>query len=260
MKPFPTRLFLYKLTDFLSLVKPVLYLFLFIVVGLFFDSKFMHSIWSKSQMLANIIMCLSFILLYIKSTLKIRELMLLAVCISIFGEYLFSIELGMYTYSLENVPLYVFFGHAIVYIAVLRFCKNVAVMNKKTIVSSFLLAFVIVYSTFYLIVFGDIFGFILTCLTLFFLIDRPKQRLFFLSMYLVIVFLEQVGTSYACWHWPDTAWGVIPFLKSANPPSGISFFYFGLDLGCLYIYKLRHKAAWARMKNIRILLSLNETF
>jgi hypothetical protein len=70
-------------------------------------------------------------------------------------------------------------------------------------------------------------------------------------MYFSICFLEIVGTTYGCWYWPETAWNVIPFLPSHNPPSGISLFYFLLDLGCLYVYTRRHKIAWKRMKRIR---------
>ncbi len=93
----------------------------------------------------------------------------------------------------------------------------------------------------------------MTVLVVFFLRNKPRERLFFLTMYIVVAFLEIVGTTYKCWHWPDTAWGVIPFLPSNNPPSGISLIYFLLDLGCLWLYKQRHREAWGRMKNIRLL-------
>ena len=34
---------------------------------------------------------------------------------------------------------------------------------------------------------------------------------------------------------------------------GQLIFYFGLDLGCLWLYKKRHKIAWRRMKNQRLI-------
>jgi hypothetical protein len=70
-------------------------------------------------------------------------------------------------------------------------------------------------------------------------------------MYLAVAYLKIIGTSYECWKWPSTAFNYFTFLPSANPPTGISFFYFGLDLGCLWLYKKRHKIAWSRMKNVR---------
>ena len=113
--------------------------------------------------------------------------------------------------------------------------------------------FILVYSTLFLIFANDIFGFVMSLTVIYILRNKPRERLFYLSMYLVVAFLEIVGTTYQCWYWPETAWGVIPFLKSANPPSGISLFYFLLDLGCLWFYKQRNRQAWTRMKSIRFL-------
>jgi hypothetical protein len=91
----------------------------------------------------------------------------------------------------------------------------------------------------------------MTIATLFILRNKPKERLFYLTMYVSVAYLEIIGTNYLCWKWPATAWGFFDFLPSYNPPSGISFFYFLLDLGTLWFYKQRHKIAWSRMKNIR---------
>ena len=77
--------------------------------------------------------------------------------------------------------------------------------------------------------------------------------MFYLVMYLTVAYLEIIGTNFICWEWPSTAFDFFSFLPSANPPSGISFFYFGLDLGCLWLYKKRHKIAWKRMKNQRMI-------
>ncbi len=94
----------------------------------------------------------------------------------------------------------------------------------------------------------------MTILTLLVLRKRPRERLFYLSMYLTVAYLEIVGTNFLCWEWPSTAFDAFSFLPSANPPSGISFFYFGLDLGCLWLYKKRHKIAWNRMKSQRMII------
>ena len=103
----------------------------------------------------------------------------------------------------------------------------------------------------FLIFENDVFGFVMTIATLLVLRKKPRERLFYLTMYITVVVLELVGTYYKCWYWPTTAWGIFDFLPSYNPPSGISFFYFLLDLGTLWVYKKRHQLAWKRMKNIR---------
>ena len=236
---------------FFSFFKTIGYLFLFIVVGLFLDSTYMHGVISQTQHIATAVMFIGFATLYLRSSARLREQMLYAVVIGYIGEHLFSIELGMYTYRLENVPHYVPLGHAIVLVATIYFCKKAVVRQYKVLLERFLTVSVLVYATLFLIFAGDVFGFVMSLAVLLLLRNKPRERLFYLSMYVVVAFLEIIGTNYQCWYWPETAYDVIPFLKSANPPSGISLFYFLLDLGSLWLYKKRHKVAWSRMKEVR---------
>jgi len=228
-------------------------LFLYIFVGLFIDSKYVVINYQESQWIANALMIFIFSIVWLKVTIKVRELMLYAVIIGYVGEYLFSVGLGMYTYRLENVPHYIPMGHALVYIGVLYFIKTFYVKLNRKLLEKIFTGIIIIYALALLVFKNDVFGFVLTAATLLILRNKPRERLFYLTMYLSIVFLEITGTSYECWEWPSKAWDYFTFLPSANPPSGISFFYFGLDLGCLWLYKQRHKIAWSRMKNIRFL-------
>ncbi len=228
-------------------------LFLYIFVGLFIDSKYVVINYQESQWIANALMIFIFSIVWLKVTIKVRELMLYAVIIGYVGEYLFSVGLGMYTYRLENVPHYIPMGHALVYIGVLYFIKTFYVKLNRKLLEKIFTGIIIIYALAFLVFKNDVFGFVLTAATLLILRNKPRERLFYLTMYLSIVFLEITGTSYECWEWPSIAWDYFTFLPSANPPSGISFFYFGLDLGCLWLYKQRHKIAWSRMKNIRFL-------
>ena len=236
---------------FSSFFKTIGYLFLFVVFGFFLDSTYMHAIIPDTQHIATAVMLIGFAVLYYKSPSRLREQMLYAVLIGYIGEYLFSIALGMYTYRLGNVPHYVPLGHAIVLITTVYFCKESIVKTYRKLLEKIITIFILIYATLFLIFAGDVFGFVMSLLVIFLVRNKPRERLFYLSMYLVVTFLEIVGTSYQCWYWPETAFDMIPFLKSANPPSGISLFYFLLDLGSLWLYKKRHKVAWARMKNLR---------
>lgn len=226
-------------------------LFLFILFGLFLDSFHLVALTENAQLYANISMCIGFLIVFWQVNKKVKELMIYAVLIAVLGEYLFSIALGMYTYRLENVPHYVPLGHALVYVGVLYFSKAASIIKQRKNVELFFTIFIILYASFFLIFKNDIFGFVMTIATLLILRNKPRERLFYLTMYITVAYLEIIGTNYLCWKWPETAFNIFPFLKSANPPSGISFFYFGLDLGCLWLYKQRHKIAWSRMKNIR---------
>jgi hypothetical protein len=228
-------------------------LFIFIAFGLYFDSAFFIDFDEKGQIYANTAMLIVYFLLLFKATKRSRELMIYATLIGVAGEYLFSLGFEMYTYRLGNVPLYVPPGHAIIYIVTFYFCRKAAVKYFKKQIEIGLVAFMLVYASVFLIFAQDVFGFCLTLLILYILRNKPREKLFYCSMYLVVAVLEIIGTRYQCWFWPDTAFGIISFLKSANPPSGISFFYFGLDLGSLWLYKQRHKITWKRMKLIRSL-------
>ena len=226
-------------------------LYLFFVVGLFLDSFYMVEITENAQIYANALMLFVFTITFFKVTKRIKEQMLAAVLIGFFGEYLFSVLLGMYTYRLGNVPLYIPFGHAFVYIAVLCFSKAASIKKHRILLEKVFAISIFIYASMFLIFKNDVFGFVMTIATLLILRNKPRERLFYLTMYISVAVLEIIGTTYECWWWPSTAWNVIPFLPSYNPPSGISLFYFLLDLGCLWVYKKRHKITWKRMKNIR---------
>jgi len=228
-------------------------LFLSIIVGLYPDSKFMWQFVDDPQWITNFAMLIGFVIVYRRVTQRLREQMVYAVLIAVVGEYLFSIGLGMYTYRLGNVPHYVPLGHAILYVAVMYFIKKVYVKANRQNIELLFTGAIIFYATGFLFAQNDWFGWLLTMLTLFILRRHPRERLFYLTMYISVAFLEIVGTSYGCWWWPETAFDRFHFLPSANPPSGISFFYFGLDLGCLWLYKKRHQSAWVRMKTQRAL-------
>ena len=230
-------------------------LYLFFVIGLFLDSFYMVEITENAQLYANALMLTVFFITFFKVSKRLKEQMIAAVLIGFLGEYLFSVALGMYTYRLENVPHYIPFGHAFVYIAVLCFSKATSIKMIRKPLESFLTIFIVIYATVFLIFKNDVFGFVMTIATLVILRNRYRERLFYLTMYVSVVVLELVGTTYKCWFWPPIAWDVFSFLPSANPPSGISFFYFLLDLGTLWLYKQRHRVTWKRMKNIRMIRS-----
>jgi hypothetical protein len=211
----------------------------------------MLEITINAQFYANISMFIGFVIVFWQVNSRIKEQMISAVIIAVLGEYLFSIALGMYTYRLENVPHYVPPGHALVYVAVLYFSKASSILKYRKQVELFFAIFIFIYASVFLIFKNDVFGFVMTIATLIILRNKPRERLFYLTMYITVAYLEIIGTNYLCWKWPATAWGVFDFLPSHNPPSGISLFYFLLDLGSLWFYKQRHKIAWNRMKILR---------
>jgi hypothetical protein len=226
-------------------------LFVFFVFVLFFDSTYFSENVTNSQITINLLMSVGFFALYFRSTPRVKELMLYAVVIGLGGEYLFSRMLNMYTYRLENVPLYVPIGHAALYGRVFKFSTAPIVRKYHKAVEQLFSIVIILFATTYLLFFMDVFGFVMTVGVFLLLWKRPKDRLFFYSMYILVAILEIGGTAFGCWKWPSVGFNVFEFLPSNNPPSGISLFYFMLDIGCFFIYTQRHKITWMRLKNIR---------
>lgn len=181
---------------------------------------------------------------------------LFGLIVALVGEVLFALVFGMYTYKLENLPLYVPFGHSLLYASVYYIVKEPLVKKYQELIIKYLYFSMILYSTLWLVFANDTFGFICMLVILFLFKRYPKTKLFFLFMFFVIVYLELLGTYYGCWHWPDIWFDKVSFISSANPPSGISVFYFGFDVGCLWLYKHYDKTRWQRMKKLRSSLHL----
>lgn len=224
-------------------------IFIIFVFILFFDSIYFAENFTNSQLPINIIMSLGFLALYFRANKRTKELMIYAVIIGFGGEYLFSRVLNMYTYRLENVPFYVPIGHAALYGRIFMFSKAPIVRKHHKAVEELFAIMILFVASIYLIFLNDIFGFVMTVCVFLLLWKRPKDRLFFFSMYILVVILEIGGTAFGAWKWPEVAFNTFSFLPSNNPPSGISLFYFLLDIGCFIIYTTRHKIAWKRLKN-----------
>ncbi|MGG8497714.1 hypothetical protein ACQY1Q_14990 [Tenacibaculum sp. TC6] len=228
------------------------WLLLAITIGLILDSKFVaNNYYANIQPYIMVLIIPTYIYLYYKANPRTRELLLYAMFIAIGGEYLFSRALGMYTYRLHNIPHYIPPGHAIVFVLVYYFSRKSRVKYHRKSIEKFCTALIIPFAFYFLVFKNDVLGFVCTLLVFYFLRNHPKERMFFLVMYCIVAITELIGTSLGCWAWPEIAFNKFSFLPSANPPAGISLFYFGLDRGTMSIYKRRHKKVWNRFKQIQ---------
>ncbi len=226
---------------------------LFMWIGLFLDSSYFADIYPNSQWITNSLVIPIFIWIYINTSKQVKQLMLFGLLLATLGEILFSLILGMYTYRLENLPLYVPFGHSIIYAGVYYIIKEPIVQLNREVIIKVLYFSMILYSTAWLIFASDLFGFLCMLIILWLFKRRPHIKLFFLIMYFVIVYLELIGTYYNCWQWPEILFGIIELIPSANPPSAIGIFYFAFDAGCLWFYKNFFPHKWKRFEAIRTL-------
>jgi hypothetical protein len=215
------------------------------------DGTYVAAHFAYGQWVANVLMVIAFVWLYRKAPIRLRSLMKYGVFIAAAGEALFSLVFGMYEYRLHSIPLYVPPGHSIMYAAVYYFVRERWVFKNRRLVSALMLAVSVVYAAYWLVAHNDVYGAVCTALFVVMIARDPHSRLFFLSMFLFVGYLELVGTGAGAWFWWPTAFDKFAFLPSGNPPSGISLFYFGFDGLCLAALLRRRPVLRARLRRLR---------
>ena len=225
--------------------------FIVLLISLYIDGK-LFTLFTESQYISNLIVLATFIWIFRNSSKQIKQLMLYGVVIGVGGEVVFSLLLGMYEYRLANIPLYVPLGHSIVYASVYYIVKEPIFKANKELIVKYLYILMLIYSALWLLFANDWFGFLSTIAIVYLFKRYPNTKAFFLVMYFMVVYLELLGTSFNCWYWPDIWFNKISFIPSANPPSGISLFYFGFDIGCLWFYKKLNPKKWSRFKRLKV--------
>jgi len=239
------------LKKFIFLFSRKVGLLYFFLLMLYFDGVGFGGSYLSSQVYVDVFALIGFTILYFRSTKRVRELMIYAFVIGVIGEQIFSIWLHMWTYRLEHMPLYAPLGHAAIFARTFAFSKAPIVQKYAKDLVKILAVIILIYALYFLIIYNDVFGFVMTIFIFLLLLKRSRDRVFFLTMYVVVMGVEIAGTTFKCWYWPKEAFEVFSFLPSANPPSGISLFYFLLDIGCFVFYTQRHKITWKRVLNIR---------
>lgn len=148
-------------------------------------------------------------------------------------EYVFADWLGVYVYRLENVPAFVPPGHGLVYLAAFAIGRSAwAHRNSRRLVTTML----VVGGCW--AVWGvtlspqpDLLGaFWYGCLLLF--AWKGRSPLLYAGAFLVVSYLEVVGTSLGTWTWqPTDPTGLVSI---GNPPSGIAGGYAWFDAAALW--------------------------
>ncbi|PCI03476.1 MAG: hypothetical protein COB79_00865 [Zetaproteobacteria bacterium] len=217
-------------------IRSMLFLIVGVPIFLLLDSEHGDALVGNGQWVANILVFLAFIRAYRNGTQRVRNVLLIGVIVGLLGEFLFSRVLGMYHYRLDNIPLWLAFAHGLIFAWTLKMAKKPFLQAYSKKVQAVLLIISIGYSIFWLIWANDVYGFITAVVFMLILFFTKKSRLFFLIMFVVVCYIEQVGTVTGCWHWPPIALGMVEWLPSGNPPSGISVFYFLFDAVVFWIY------------------------
>lgn len=198
----------------------------FTILALWIDSVPFQTQFFDGRWITNVLSVLFFSFLFLSANSELRKLLFVMVFLSFIGELIFCSWLHLYDYKTEGIPLYVPFGHAIVYgtgfiLAEISIFKAKPILVRK--------GFVIFYAFLFIsvgIILNDLFS-ILFGVLFFALIWRKRWQNVYFFIALCVIFIEIFGTYFKCWAWNPIAFGGIP---TANPPMGAVFFYAGGDV------------------------------
>ena len=211
-------------------------LLLGVALFLSIDSPYFSTYFPSSQNITTFLVLLVYITLYKRSSKRFRTIMLVGVGVGFAGEFFLSIVLGMYHYRLENIPLWVGFGHSLIFASVHKIIRIPYILKHHNRTLRTLITLIVIYATGWLFLKNDLFGFITTLMFLLLLAIEKKSQMFFTVMFIIVAYIELVGTATGTWQWPNILMGRFDSIPSANPPSGIAFFYFLFDYIVLFIY------------------------
>ena len=159
---------------------------------------------------------------------RVRAQVAVVIIFATMVEYTASPLLGVYTYRLHNVPLYVPPGHGIVYLAALSIGRSELAARYRRPFTLGVLAICGSWAVWGVTLAPrkDALGAILFLfLVRFVLVGR--QPLVYAGAFVVCTFLELVGTSAGAWTWATH--GPMGVVSQGNPPSGIPGGYCFLD-------------------------------
>lgn len=218
---FQMRVFKNENPDPKKMRNAALFFLVFIGFGLALDSVYFAMYFFEGRWLINIFAIGHFLYFFYAAGTKLRRLMFLMVPLSYLGEEMFCNWFDMYDYRNKQIPLYVPFGHALLY-ATGWVCSKAewARQHEQSLTKFFMVFFAVV-----LIGVGLVFDDVLTLIyaLLFYLVMRRKKWAnFYFFMGLWVIVLELVGTYYQCWAWHPVVFGYIP---TVNPPLGALVIY-----------------------------------
>jgi hypothetical protein len=213
------------------------------------DSVSFKEIYFDGRQLTNILAIIYFSFFFWFSDAYLRKLMLVMVFLSYIGELIFCTLLEMYHYRTHDIPLYVPFGHAIVYASghVYAYTKW-AVSNDNLLKKYFAVGFALLFLTVGIFL-NDLFSLIFGVF-FFLLLKRKRWQNVYYFIALCVIFIELAGTYFQCWNWSPKTFGLI---ATVNPPMGAVFFYAGGDILLVKIVDL-----WESKKRMAISLNSKE--
>jgi hypothetical protein len=160
----------------------------------------------------------------------VRVQTVLVVCFASMVEYTFSPLLGAYVYRIGTVPGFVPPGHGLVYLAALALGRSRLLRAHSRAAVALTITVGGAWTGYGLLFAGrpDVLGAFWFCCLLGFL-AWGRARLLYVGAFVVVSYLELVGTSLGTWAWQPTD-PVLHVIGQGNPPSGAAGGYGWFDL------------------------------
>jgi hypothetical protein len=155
-----------------------------------------------------------------RERIRIRIQIAVVVAFATVIEYAFSYELHVYVYRLHNVPWFVPPGHGLVYLGALSVGRSPAVVRRARVLVPATLVVSGSYAVWGLFISSrqDLLGMLwFGCLAAFLL--RGRQPTVFVGAFMVVTYLELVGTHLGTWTWQMKD-PIAHVISMGNPPSG----------------------------------------
>ncbi len=190
------------------------------------DSQLLMAQGFDGQYLSNLAAPLYFTIVLAGLRPEQRLMALVFVPFSALGEYLFSLVFQLYTYKFGSVPLYVPFGHAILFSTGLLISEHPLVVLNEDRVRNALLCFHSALFAGAILVLHDSLSAVFGVLFLL-ILYRKRCQPFYLIMGVLVLYIEVVGTALGCWTWNIRPFGM---LTTTNPPVGAFVCYVIADL------------------------------
>lgn len=206
-----------------------------VIFVLFADSRWLYDHGYNLQWLANLAGPAYLALQLLALRPEQRLMPLIFVPFSALGEAVFSLLFGLYTYKFGEIPIYVPFGHAILFTTGILISELPSVIANEKLIQRALLALhggLILGAIIFL---GDTLSLIFSVF-LVWIMYRKRANNFYLIMGVLVLYIEMIGTWMGCWHWHRHIHG----LQTTNPPMAAFTCYLIADI---IVMKLARRAA-----------------
>jgi len=154
------------------------------------------------------------------------------VAVATCGEVLASIVWGLYTYRLDNVPLFVPPGHGLVFLGGLAVARLFAGRERVLVTTAVLAAVAWAAAGLTVLPRTDAGGALGVAALAFALLTRSRATLY-AGVFFIVAYIELYGTAIGAWGWAET----VPTLGLANgnPPAGAAAGYLVLEVAAIRV-------------------------